>query len=132
MNNLNEKTEQLLLEITKQKEEADRRLLAVEVVLGVITIAILLCLCIIAAYVEMEDWLRITLICTGFIPVAIAIPFMLKIEQVAGYYECKECGHKYVPTFKAINLAPHMGRTRYMRCPNCNKKSWQKKVISKD
>ncbi len=132
MNNLNEKTEQLLLEITKQKEEADRRLLAVEVVLGVITIAIFLCLCIIASYVEMEDWLRITLICAGFIPLAIAIPFMLKIEQVAGYYECKECGHKYVPTFKAINLAPHMGRTRYMRCPNCNKKSWQKKVISKD
>ncbi|MBR2861019.1 MAG: helix-turn-helix transcriptional regulator [Clostridia bacterium] len=132
MNNLNEKTEQLLLEITKQKEEADRRLLAVEVVLGVITIAILLCLCIIAAYVEMEDWLRITLICAGFIPLAIAIPFMLKIEQVAGYYECKKCGHKYVPTFKAINLAPHMCRTRYMRCPNCNKKSWQKKVISKD
>ena len=36
------------------------------------------------------------------------------------------------PTYKAINLAMHMGRTRYMRCPKCCKKSWQKKVISKE
>ena len=25
----------------------------------------------------------------------------------------------------------HVGRTRYMKCPECNEKSWQKKVISK-
>ena len=62
----------------------------------------------------------------------IGFGFALKIEQVAGYYACKECGHKYVPPFKSMNLAPHMGRTRYMRCPECGKKSWQKKVIRKD
>ena len=26
----------------------------------------------------------------------------------------------------------HYGRTRYMKCPKCNKRSWNKKVISKD
>ena len=72
------------------------------------------------------------LMVVGFIPIAIAFPFMLKIEQVAGYYECKKCGHRYVPTMKAINLAPHMGRTRHMKCPKCGEKSWQKKVISKE
>lgn len=25
-----------------------------------------------------------------------------------------------------------IGRTRYMKCPNCGKKSWQKKVIEGD
>ena len=30
------------------------------------------------------------------------------------------------------NLAPHMGRTRYMKCPECGKRSWQKKVLSKE
>jgi DNA-directed RNA polymerase subunit RPC12/RpoP len=58
--------------------------------------------------------------------------FALKIEQIAGYYACGECGHRYVPTFKAVNLAPHMGRTRRMKCPKCGKKSWQKKVIGKE
>ena len=33
---------------------------------------------------------------------------------------------------KAINMAPHYGRTRKMRCPACGKKTWQKKVISKE
>ena len=86
----------------------------------------------VASLVTMEETLRILLIVIGLIPLLIATPFMLKIEQIAGYYECKECGHKYVPTYKAVNLAQHIGRTRKMRCPNCNKKSWHKKVISKD
>ena len=54
----------------------------------------------------------------------------LKIEQVAGYYECKECDNKYVPTYKAINSSLYMRRKRYMKCPRCNKRSWNKKVIS--
>jgi DNA-directed RNA polymerase subunit RPC12/RpoP len=85
----------------------------------------------IASLLTMEDWLRLVITFSGFIPAIIGFAFALKIEQVAGYYQCKACGHKYVPTYKAVNLAPHMGRTRYMRCPECNKKSWQKKVINK-
>ena len=56
----------------------------------------------------------------------------VRMEQVAGYYACKECGHRYVPTYRTVAMAPHMGRTRYMRCPQCEKKSWQKKVLSKE
>ena len=57
---------------------------------------------------------------------------MLKIEQTAGYYECKECNHKYVPEYNSVFWAMHVGRTRYMKCPKCGKKSWQKKVITKE
>ena len=57
--------------------------------------------------------------------------YSLKIEQVAGYYECKNCHHKYIPKFKTIFFAQHMGRTRKMKCPKCGKKIWNKKVISK-
>ena len=56
----------------------------------------------------------------------------LKIEQKAGYYECKECGYIYVPTFKQVFLAMHLNRTRYMKCPKCSKKSWQKKILSSE
>ena len=132
MDNYNKEMEKNLLDMARQKEESDKRLLFAEIFIGVITVAIMLALAAVASLVEMEDYLRILLILVGLVPVLIACPFMLKIEQIAGYYQCAKCGHKYVPTYKAVNLAPHMGRTRHMRCPKCNEKSWQKKVISKD
>ena len=132
MDNYNKELENRLIEMVKQKEESDKRLLNMEIVVGVICIVFMLTLTVIASYVQIEEWLRILLILIGLAPILIACPFMLKIEQVAGYYECKKCGHRYVPTFKAVNLAMHMGRTRYLKCPGCGKKSWQKKVISKE
>ena len=132
MDNYNKEIEKNLLEAIKQKEQADKRLLTIEWVLGIISVIILLAPIIIATYLPMEDWQRIVLCCSGVIPAIVGIAFCLKIEQVAGYYECSECGHRYVPTFKAVNLAMHMGRTRYMKCPNCGKKSWQRKVVSKE
>ena len=68
----------------------------------------------------------------GFVLFFLGCFYAIRIEQTAGYYQCKACGHTYVPTYKAVNLAPHAGRTRYMRCPNCGKKTWQKKVLSKE
>lgn len=132
MDNYNKELENRLIEMVKQKEESDKRLLNMEIVVGVICIVFMLTLTVIASYVQIEEWLRILLILIGLAPILIACPFMLKIEQVAGYYECKKCGHRYVPTFKAVNLAMHMGRTRYLKCPGCGKKSWQKKIISKE
>lgn len=132
MENTNEKHEKQLLELVKQKEEADKRLLLVEIIIGFFAIAVMLGLCVIAAYAQIEEWLRITLIIIGFVPVLVLTPFMLKIEQTAGYYECKECHHKYIPAYRSVFVSMHMGRTRYMKCPECGKRSWQKKVISKD
>lgn len=132
VDNYNKEMENNLLELVKQKEKTDKWLLSLEVVIGVICVAIMLVLILIASLAPMEDWLRITLIVIGMLPLLIACPFLLRIEQVAGYYECQHCKHRYVPTFKAVNMAPHMGRTRYTRCPACGKKSWQKKVLTKE
>ena len=135
MEKYNEKSQKILIEMAKQKEEADKRLLMAEVVIGVISTTFFLTLVIIAAFlIKMEApvWVGVIMIVFGLLQFFVAVFFALKIEQVAGYYECAECGHRYVPTYKSVNLAMHMGRTRYMKCPKCGKKSWQKKVISKN
>lgn len=129
--NYNESYEEIILQLKKEKEDSDRRFLALEVVLGIVSVLILLIPIFIGAYVEIEDWKRILICFSGFIPCILGFYFCLKIEQVAGYYECKECGHKYVPTFSAISFAMHLGRTRYLKCPKCGKRSWSKKVITK-
>ena len=131
MNNYNEKMEQNLIDMVKQKEESDKRLLRMEIVIGALISAVFFALIFIASFVEMEDWLRITLIITGFIPFIIMVPFAIRIEQKAGYYECQKCHHKYIPTYSSVLWAMHINRTRYMKCPECNKRSWQKKVVSK-
>ena len=131
MNNYNEIVEKNLLDMVKQKEENDKRLLFMEILMGILCVLPLLISPVIVLLVPMEEWLASVIVGTSIIPLLIATPFALKIEQTARYYECRKCHHKYVPTYSNVLWAMHMGRTRYMRCPECNKRSWQKKVISK-
>ena len=132
MENYNRELENNLLEMIRQKERADKRLLWGEIFIGITATVVLFTLVFLAAFVPMADWLRVVLIVWGMALFLSGCFYALRIEQVAGYYECKACKHRYIPTYKAVQLAPHMGRTRYMKCPRCNKKSWQKKVIGKD
>ena len=132
MENYNKKMENKLIDMVKEKEQKDRQLLTLEWVIGFLSLLVLFIPIIIGSLVTTEqEWMRTVIVFSGFIPCFIGLAFALKIEQVAGYYECKCCGHKYVPTYKAVNLAMHVGRTKFMKCPECNKWSWQKKVISK-
>ena len=131
MKNYDESVEKNLLDMVKQKEENDKRLLRMEILMGILSILPLLISTVIVLLVPLEEWLGSVIVATSVIPLLIATPFALKIEQTAGYYECKKCCHRYVPTYKGVFLAMHYGRTRYMKCPQCNKRSWQKKVISK-
>ena len=128
----NEQTEKNLLEMVRQKEEADRQLLTAEIYIGVLGSVILLALVFTAGFAPMADWARVALIAAGLIPFAVCMGFAIRIEQKAGYYECAGCGHRYVPDYKSVLFAMHVNRTRYMKCPACGKKSWQKKVISKE
>jgi transcriptional regulator with XRE-family HTH domain/DNA-directed RNA polymerase subunit RPC12/RpoP len=133
MENYNKELENNLLEMVKEKEQADRRLLKMEVLIGILSCVVMFVPIFIGALVPIEkDWVRLIIVLSGLIPGVIGFLVALKLEQVAGFYECQKCGHRYVPTYKAVNLAMHMGRTRYMQCPKCGEKSWQQKRISKE
>ena len=78
----------------------------------------------------MPMWLRVALV-TFTVAMVVVVGFIaVGIEQNAGYYECESCHHRYVPTYREVILAPHRGRDRYMRCPKCGKRCWQKKVLT--
>ena len=133
MENYNIEMENKLIEMVKEKEENDKRLLLLEWVIGILSILVLLIPIMIGSLVPIEDdRVRLVICLSGFIPAIVGFICAIKIEQVAGYYECKVCGHRYVPAFKAVSFSAHMGRTRYMKCPKCQKRSWQKKVISRE
>ena len=135
MTNYDEKAEKTMLELVKEKEQADKRLLTMEIVIGIVSTAFLFAMIGIGTVfmtTGTQQWIFWLLFGIGMAQFIVCMMFALKIEQVAGYYECRECGHRYVPSYKSVNMAMHMGRTRYMKCPKCGKRSWQKKVLSKD
>ena len=132
MTNYNEMAEKNLLEMKKEKELINKRLLRMETVIGIISSIMSFILILAGAYIASigQETLGLILICTGTAFIIIIACVLVRIEQVAGYYECQECGHRYMPSYMSVNFAMHIGRTRYMKCPECGKRSWQKKVLS--
>ena len=131
MEDSDKKAEENLIKIKKQKEEADKRMLKLEFVIGYLSSITFMVLIFVASFIEMETWIRIALIIFGAITFIVGMHYCLKIEQTAGYYECSKCHHKYIPTYSSVFLSMHFGRTRFMKCPKCGKNSWNQKVISK-
>ncbi len=129
MTNYNENAEQKLLEMVKEREQKDKQLLRIEIFVGILVSIILLACVFVASFVRMDAFWRIVLMTAGFIPFVIGIGYAIWIEQVAGFYECQHCHHKYVPSYKAVLFSAHIGRSRKMKCPNCGDKNYHKKVI---
>ncbi|MBP3463387.1 MAG: helix-turn-helix transcriptional regulator [Clostridia bacterium] len=131
MENYDLKAEENLIELKKQKEDSDRNMLSLELVIGYISSISFLVLVFVASFLEMPSMIRVLLIILGGIIFAIGVTNAIKIEQIAGYYECNKCHYKYIPSYNKVLFSMHYGRTRYMKCPKCNSRSWNKKILTK-
>ena len=132
MENYKEIAEQNLIEMRKQEEQANKRLMSAEYFLVTLAVIASLAMIIIGILLAVENWIAAIVLCSlGALIIISAIVYGLKIEHEAGYYECPECKERYVPSMKAIVLAPHYGTTRKMRCPHCHKRGYHKKVMTK-
>ena len=118
-----------LVKLKAERETNAKFMLTLEYVLGYMTSICFFVLIFVASFVTMTNWLRIVLIVFGLVQFAVGIHFCLLIEKDAGFYKCKHCGNKYIPSYNQILWSMHCGRTRYMKCPKCEKKSWNKKVL---
>ena len=125
------KAEEKLLQLQKVKEEKDKLLLNVEIIASLCVLLPALTMIFLSSYLFEKGFFAIPVITMVVALLSIiAICFMaIKIEQKAGYYQCEKCKHKHIPTFYQVLFAPHVNRTRKMKCPNCKEKSWQKKVV---
>ena len=126
-----DKAEEHLIQMRAQEEAANRRLLSIEWVVGIMATVILFLSIFAASYAVTDTLWRVLLIAGGTALFLAGATVALWIEQIAGYYECPKCGERYVPGFWAMFLAPHFGRTRHMKCPKCGARAFQKKVLTK-
>lgn len=137
MEDYNAKSEEVILGLKSENEKYAKRLLRSEayiVVVGVVaSLAMIIAGTIIALKNGENDPLAVVLIVSGCVIVVAAALIGLGIEVKTGYYECAECGHIYKPSsLLKTAFAIHMNTTRYMKCPKCGKRCWQKKVLTKD
>ena len=131
MENNNQKNEQLLLDMAKELEKKNKTIWnAMWIIMTVSILGLIGGLAIIAFFMPEGPWMLVAILslCVVFL---IPCFYALKLEVSVGAYKCKNCGYEIVPTYKQALNAMHMGTTRYLKCPNCNKRTWCKKVIKK-
>ena len=132
MENNNQKNEQLLLDMAKELEQKNKTVWRAMWVIMTVCIIALFAGLFIAAYLIPEGvWQLVTILglCVVFL---IPCFYALKLEVSVGAYKCKNCGHEIVPTYTQALNAMHFGTTRYLKCPECQKRTWCKKVINKE
>lgn len=130
--NYNEKAEKALLEMVKKEEMQNKKLMMYENVIGFGSTISFLIQVLVAVFFVKNTTAQILLFILAFAFLIIGVSFALKIEAETGYYECQKCHNKYVPKYSSVYFAMHLGTNRYMKCPKCGKRSWHKKVMSKE
>ena len=135
--NYQQKAEDNLLMMANQEVKQTKKMFFYENVIGIGSTSIFLILIFMSVYFVENSVLKVILFILSFIFLIIGVSIALKIlkniviTSKDGYYDCLKCHHKYIPSYQQVYFAMHYGRTRYMKCPHCQKRSWQKKIYSK-
>ena len=123
--------DKLLLDMAKEIEQKNKIIwTSMWVIMGVSITALLAGVFLTAFLIPKGVWQLVAIIglCVVFL---VPCFYALKLEVSVGSYKCKNCGCEFVPTYKQALQAMHMGTTRHLKCPNCKKCTWCKKVIKK-
>ena len=131
MKDFEKETEKLLLELAKQDILKNKKIMANMWVLLITDFVFYMGILLLAVNTLEEGFVLGSIIFASTALFVIVAFYALKLEVDAGYYECSKCHHKFIPTYFKALMAPHIHTTRYMKCPNCNKRSWANKVMSK-
>ena len=120
--------------MNKSEAERNKYLLKIENVLIITNLIQFLAVYLIVPFYSdaIPNIAEFAIMALSMIALLVSVYFALKIETEVGYYECGNCKNRYVPAFRRVLLAPHMGRTRYMECPSCHAKTWQHKFLTKN
>jgi len=125
----NQKNEQLLLDMAKELEKKNKTIWSSMWAIMVVSMTALVAGIYIVAFLIPEGvWQLVTIlgICVAFL---VPCFYALKLEVSVGAYKCQNCGYEIVPTYKEAMMAMHRGFTRHLKCPQCNKRTWCKKVL---
>ena len=124
--------EENMMKLIDERKENKRKLI-LEVVVVMITLLASCTLIMLSGLLEMETWLRVTLIAIGLVVMFGGIGVAAVLEMTAGYFECSKCGAYFVPTKTAYIMGVHTVMRRHLKCPHCGKRNWcRRRLAPKD
>ncbi|MBQ8356710.1 MAG: helix-turn-helix domain-containing protein [Clostridia bacterium] len=121
--------EENMMKLIDERKE-NRRKLLLEVAVVLITLLASIPLIMLAGLLEMETWLRVTLIVIAMVVMFGGIGIAAVLEMTAGYFECAKCGEYFIPTKTAYIMGAHTIMRRHLKCPHCGKRSWAYRRLS--
>jgi len=131
----NEQAEENLLEMRREIESKNKKILILNRIITFLGVVIYLLIVLSTILIEMPMVIRNTIMALALVILLLFGVYNLNIIRKTGYYECQECKHQYIPTFNQMFFGMS-GITKdgiwRMKCPNCNKKCWHKKVLTKN
>ena len=126
-----QQNENLLLDMAKELEIKNKTIWSCMWVIMSVSIIALLTGLFLVAFLIPKGILQLVLVLIICVVFLIPCFYAVKLEVSVGAYKCKKCGCEIVPTYKQALNAMHLGTTRYLKCPNCKKHTWCKKVLKK-
>lgn len=133
MKEYEKKNEKLLLEMARQEEQNNKRLMLDMWVLKITTCLFYIGIITLAALSLEDGPVLKTIICISTVLLVIICFYGLKLETNIGYYECPKCHHKFEErNYFRMMIVPRIGIFKFLKCPKCHKRSMAKKVMTKE
>lgn len=117
-----QKTEEVIMDLVKEREESKKKLV-LSIIVCVIGILAGVTLVLVSGLARLETWTRVVLIAIAMITMFGCIGVACALEMGAGTFECRHCHTRFVPTAGAYIAGMHTLTTRWLKCPECGKKS---------
>ena len=130
----NERAEESLLEMRREIEIQNKRILTLNKIIINLAIIIFVVIGLVATFIEMSMLIRNIIFAVDLVMLILVGFFTLNILQKTGYYECQECKHQYIPRYTQMffSMSGITNTNWRMKCPKCKKKCWHKKVLTKN
>lgn len=125
-----EKAEENIVSLATDKTNPKKKVI-ICTVSCILTLLCAFALGLIAGFINVGLWVRLLLAGIALITIFSDIVLVLLIAVSTEIFGCEKCGQKFVPTLTAYVFGPHTLTRRYLKCPHCGKKSWNKSRIRK-
>ena len=122
--------EEHILSLIQEERAKTKFQTIIAVIVVIATLIAGIALIMISGLVELKTLYRVLLIVVGFVVMVMGIGVAIALELTCGAFECRKCGHRFVPSIGAYLMGAHSATTRHLKCPKCGKWSWAKRRMS--